>query len=192
MSKLLFFDTETSGLPKKWKAPIEDGNNWPRLVQIAWIIFDENGERIRSQNHIIKPENFLIPEEASKIHGISTEKAIECGKDLLFVLNELNREIDNSDILVAHNINFDSKIVGAEMIRKNLTTNLFTKRLVCTMESTTSFCQIPGLYGNKWPKLSELHMKLFDVDFQEAHDASADIEATARCFWKLKELNIIK
>ena len=174
-----------------WKAPIADGNNWPRLVQIAWIIFNENGERIRSKDYIIKPENFLIPEEASKIHGISTEKAMELGEDLLLVLNDLNNEINNSDILIAHNINFDSKIVGAEMIRKNLTTNLFAKRLVCTMESTTSFCQIPGLYGYKWPKLSELHIKLFNEDFQEAHNALADIEATAKCFWKLKELKLI-
>ena len=115
-----------------------------------------------------------------------------CGKDLLVVLNALNREIDNSDILVAHNINFDSKIIGAEMIRRNLTTNLFAKRLVCTMESSTNFCQIPGDYGYKWPKLSELYIKLFGEDFQEAHNASADIEAAAKCFWKLKELNIIK
>ena len=100
MSKLLFFDTETSGLPLNWKAPLADENNWPRLVQIAWIIFNENGERIGSQDYIIKPENFFIPKEASKIHGISTEKAMQCGKDLLFVLNTLNREINNSDILI--------------------------------------------------------------------------------------------
>ena len=188
----LFFDTETTGLPKDWKAPITDSNAWPRLVQVAWIVFNEKRERIRKENYIIKPENFLIPEEASKIHGISTEKAIMCGKDLLFVLNALNREIDNSDMLVAHNINFDSKIVGAEMIRRNLTTNLFAKRLVCTMESSTNFCQLHGDYGYKWPKLSELYIKLFGENFQDAHNASSDIEAAAKCFWKLKELNIIK
>ncbi|MBU1043159.1 MAG: 3'-5' exonuclease [Candidatus Omnitrophica bacterium] len=189
---ILFFDTETSGLPRNWKAPISDGNNWPRLVQIAWIVFNEKGERIRTKDYIIKPEGFLIPAEAAKIHGISTEKAINDGKDLSAVLNEFNGEINSSDILVAHNINFDSKIIGAEMIRKEITTNLFSRKLVCTMESTTNFCKIPGLYGNKWPKLSELYMKLFGEDFEEAHNASADIEATAKCFWKLKEINIIK
>jgi len=189
---ILFFDTETSGLPRNWKAPVTDGNNWPRLVQIAWIIFNDNGQRISTKDYIIKPEGFIIPEEASKIHGISTEKAIKDGKELSVVLNEFNKEIDNVDILVAHNINFDSKIVGAEMIRKEIKTNLFSKKLICTMESTTNFCQIPGLYGNKWPKLSELHVKLFGEDFEEAHNALVDIEATAKCFWKLKELNIIK
>jgi DNA polymerase III alpha subunit (gram-positive type) len=89
-------------------------------------------------------------------------------------------------------MNFDSKIIGAEMIRKNLTTNLFSKQLICTMEVSSAFCKIPGNYGYKWPKLSELYIKLFGEDFKEAHNASSDIEATAKCFWKLKELNIIK
>jgi DNA polymerase III epsilon subunit-like protein len=188
---LLFFDTETTGLPKDWKAPITDINNWPRLVQIAWIVFNEDGERINNEDYIIKPEKFLIPEEASKVNGITTDIALTDGRDLLEVLCALNREIDNADILVAHNMNFDSKIIGAEMIRKKLTTNLFSKRLICTMEVSTNFCKIPSNYGYKWPKLSELHIKLFGEDFQEAHNASVDIQATAKCFWKLMELNII-
>jgi DNA polymerase III alpha subunit (gram-positive type) len=188
---ILFFDTETSGLPKNWRAPITDSSNWPRLVQIAWIVFNEEGERIYNEDNIIKPENFLIPEEASNIHGITTEIALAKGRDLIEVLQALNNKIDNSDILVAHNMNFDSRIIGAEMIRNNLSTNLFNKQLICTMEASTNFCALPSDYGYKWPKLSELHVKLFGENFQEAHNASVDIEATAKCFWKLKELNII-
>jgi DNA polymerase III alpha subunit (gram-positive type) len=189
---ILFFDTETSGLPRKWNAPITQSSNWPRLVQIAWIVFNEEGERISKSDYIIKHENFLIPVEASNIHRITTDKALSEGKDLIEVLNKFNIEIDNCNILVAHNMNFDSKIIGAEMIRKNLTTNLFSKQLICTMEVSSAFCKIPGNYGYKWPKLSELYIKLFGEDFKEAHNASSDIEATAKCFWKLKELNIIK
>ncbi|MFA7288363.1 MAG: 3'-5' exonuclease [Melioribacteraceae bacterium] len=189
---ILFFDTETTGLPINWNIPITDSSNWPRLVQIAWIVFNDIGERLNNENNIIKPENFLIPLEASNIHGVTTEKALSEGRDLIEVLNAFNCEIDNCDTLVAHNMNFDSKIIGAEMIRINLATNLFAKRLICTMETSTNFCKIYSNAGYKWPKLSELYFRLFGVDFQDAHDASADVEATAKCFWKLKELSIIK
>ena len=78
----LFFDTETTGLPKNWKAPVTDLNNWPRMVQIGWILCDSEGNRMATSDFIIKPENFTIPYDASKIHGISTEKAIREGENL--------------------------------------------------------------------------------------------------------------
>ena len=161
-------------------------------MQVAWIVFNDNGSKIKSEDYIIKPDNFIIPGEASNIHGITTDRAFSIGKELMDVLQALNSEIDNASILVAHNMDFDANIIGAEMIHKNLKTSLFSKKLICTMKSTVDFCAIYGNYGLKWPKLSELHLKLFGENFQEAHNASADIEATAKCFWKLKELNIIK
>jgi len=82
----LFFDTETTGLPKNWKAPVTDLNNWPRMIQIAWILCDQNGTRIESDDFIIQPEGFTIPSDASRVHGISTEKAIREGEDLEQVL----------------------------------------------------------------------------------------------------------
>ncbi len=51
----LFFDTETTGLPRNYKAPVSDSNNWPRMVQIAWRLMDEKGGEIDSQDFIIKP-----------------------------------------------------------------------------------------------------------------------------------------
>lgn len=188
----LFFDTETTGLPRNWKAPITDSNNWPRLVQIAWLVFDIDGNRVDTQEFIIKPEGYTIPADASRVHGITTSIALDKGVELLTVLKAFNQEIDSASTLVAHNISFDSKIIGAEMFRKKLNTNFNNKQSICTMEASTNFCKIPGNYGYKWPKLSELHMKLFGKDFEEAHNASVDIEATARCFWKLKEMKIIK
>lgn len=189
---LLFFDTETTGLPINWKAPVTDSANWPRLVQIAWIVFHDDGNRIDSKDFIIKPECYIIPEDASRVHGITNAIALNKGLELFKVLNLFNQEIDRADILVAHNINFDLKIIKAEMFRKNLNTNLNNKQLICTMEASTNFCNIPSDYGYKWPKLSELHIKLFGTDFQEAHNASVDIEATVKCFWKLIEMKIIK
>jgi DNA polymerase III alpha subunit (gram-positive type) len=59
------------------------------------------------------------------------------------------------------------------------------------MQAATEFCRLPGPYGYKWPRLSELHTKLFGVDFDKAHDASVDINATEKCFWAMRKLGLI-
>jgi len=187
----LFFDTETTGLPINWKASVQEVNNWPRMVQIAWILYDANGNRIDEKDFIIKPEGFSIPDDATRVHGISTEYAMDTGQDLGFVLKLFSEKIETAGILIAHNMSFDEKIVGAEFIRKNIQNKLFQKNRICTMKESTDYCQIPGHYGYKWPKLSELHIELFGEDFEEAHNAAVDINATAKCFWKMKGLEVI-
>ena len=187
----LFFDTETTGLPKNWKAPVTDLNNWPRLVQLAYLYYDNNGNKIAGGDFIIKPEGFTIPAEVSKIHGISTERALKEGQPILDVLNSFQSLIEQATYLVAHNMAFDEKIVGAEFLRNGMTNSIPSKKKICTMERTTNFCAIPGPYGYKWPKLSELHYKLFSANFDEAHNAAVDITATAKCFWELKRLGKI-
>ena len=99
--------------------------------------------------------------------------------------------MNRSKKLVAHNMQFDEKIVGAEFIRNNIKNSLPSKERICTMLKSKEFCAIPGSYGLKWPTLSELHTKLFGRDFDNAHDAYSDITATANCFWELKKLRII-
>jgi DNA polymerase-3 subunit epsilon len=187
----LFFDTETTGLPKNWKAPISDLDNWPRLVQLAFLYYDNTGKLISGGDFIIKPQGFTIPTSASRIHGISTKKALSEGQPLLSVLQHFNSLVDEASCLVAHNMSFDEKIVGAEFLRKGMQNSINSKNKVCTMEKSTIFCAIEGHYGYKWPKLSELHYKLFKTGFEEAHNAAADISATAKCFWELKRIGII-
>ena len=188
----LFFDTETDGLPRSWNAPVSQLSNWPRLVQIAWLLFDDDGNELESKSHIIKPVGFKIPEAAARIHKITTEIALREGVEIKPVLRAFASSIDKSDVLVAHNMSFDEKIVGAEFIRGDIPNNLDQKKKVCTMLSSTNFCELTRNYSDyKWPTLSELHIKLFGADFTGAHDATTDIKATAKCFWKLREMNLI-
>ena len=187
----LFFDTETTGLPKNYKAPVSDLNNWPRLVQLAYLYYDKSGNKISEGNFIIKPDGFTIPAEASKVHGISTERALQEGQSIIPVLQHFTELVKEADYLVAHNMSFDEKIVGAEFLRNGMSNSIQFKNKICTMQKTTNFCAIEGQYGYKWPKLSELHYKLFKKNFKEAHNASVDITATAKCFWELKRLGII-
>ena len=187
----LFFDTETTGLPKKWNAPISDLNNWPRLVQIAWMCYDEFGNEISSKSEIIRPEGFTIPAESSKIHGITTEIANKKGTSLKKALVEFTSAMNESRVLVAHNMTFDEKVLEAEFLRTKIPNSLFKQKKVCTKEIATEFCKISGNYGYKWPTLSELYIKLFGSDFEGAHNALADVSACARCFFELKKLGIV-
>ena len=185
----LFFDTETTGLPKDWKAPVTDVENWPRLVQLAWLTYDANGKKLDGNANIVKPDGFEIPEHASKIHGITTERAWGEGEFLDLVLKEFYGRLEMATVIIGHNITFDANIVGAEFIRAKLPAINPKPARICTMMGSRSYCALPRM---KWPKLTELHQKLFGCAFEGAHDASSDIAATAKCFWKLVALGVIK
>jgi len=189
----LIFDTETTGLPQNWKAPLTDFDNWPRLVQLAWQVHDVEGKLVDVQNYIVKPEGFDIPYNASKIHGISTERATKEGLALSEVLEIFIQELKKAQFVVGHNISFDNNIVGCEFLRKNMPNLLQSIPAIDTKNDATDFCKIPGGRGGrfKWPSLTELHEKLFSSTFSQAHNASADVEATARCFLELLRLDII-
>ena len=187
----LFFDTETTGLPQNWKAPVTNTSNWPRMVQLAWIQYDNQGALVASGNHIIRPEGFTIPADVARIHGITTERALSTGEAIKSVLDLFQTKILASTTLVAHNMSFDEKIVGAEFLRSLRPNYVDGKAKICTMDRTTNYCALPGPYGYKWPKLQELHRKLFGSGFEDAHDAFVDIKITAKCFWELKRKGIV-
>lgn len=188
----LIYDTETTGLPKDFNAPLSDSDNWPRLVQLAWQIHDEEGQLLEVKNYIVKPEGFTIPYNAEKIHGISTKRALKQGMPLEEVLEEFEKDIAKARFLVGHNLSFDLNIVGAEHCRLNKGSELLKKEVIDTKDESTNFCAIPGRGGRfKWPSLTELHEKLFGVAFEEAHNAAADVEATTRCFLELVRLSVI-
>jgi DNA polymerase III subunit epsilon len=189
----LFFDTETTGLPRNYRAPVEALDNWPRVVQIAWLNYSNSGRLLSENSYIIRPEGFIIPKEATKIHGITTKKALVDGDDLKTVLAQFANDVKKANLVVAHNIEFDDKIVSAEFLRKNINHTLSTKPKVCTMRSSTDFCKIPNNYGKyKWPNLKELHVTLFDHEFEDVHNALADVKACAKCFFELKKQGVIK
>jgi DNA polymerase III epsilon subunit-like protein len=188
----LFFDTETTGLPRNWNAPVSDLGNWPRMVQIAWLLYEANGTKISGQDYIIRPQGYTIPQDAAKIHGITTERAENNGVSLKAVLEDFSKVIERASHLVAHNMSFDEKIVGAEFLREGITHRLSQTKKICTMTATTGYCKLPGNYGDyKWPKLSELHFTLFHEKFEEAHNAVVDISVCAKCFWELKRRGIL-
>jgi DNA polymerase-3 subunit alpha len=187
----LIFDTETTGLPKSWNAPITDTDNWPRCIQIAWQLHDSLGNVIEHNDFLIQPDGFNIPYDAERIHGISTDLAQEQGIELEEGLGLFNAALKKTKFIVGQNVGFDINIMGCEFHRLGVENNLTELPLLdtCT-EKTALLCQIPGGRGGKFklPTLTELHKHLFGVDFAEAHNATADVEATTRCFLELIRL----
>ena len=174
----LIFDTETTGLPRNYNAPLSDSDNWPRVVQIAWQLHDVKGGLISANSIIVKPNGFTIPFNAAQVHGISTERAVAEGHDLQTVMNEFVEALKQTKYLCGHNIEFDLSIIGAEFIRLGMPNYFTGKPVIDTKnDAVTDFCAIPGGKGGKykWPKLEELYRKLFNEGFEEAHNAAFDV-----------------
>jgi len=197
MNKILFLDTETTGKARDFKAPYTDTKNWPRIVQLAWSIYDQTGQKIKDQSFIIRPDNWVIGGEVSQIHGITTERAKEDGVPIAGVVDALEVDLIGCDFVVCHNVLFDRNVVLCEYVRLvdgygaawPHTVDYPTIRHYCTMEMSTPILKIPGPYGDKWPKLDELYFFLFNRPIpgrEQFHDAMVDVRATAECFFKLK------
>jgi DNA polymerase-3 subunit alpha len=189
----LIFDTETTGLPKKWKAPLSDFDNWPRMVQLAWQCHDIEGNFLFAKNHVITPEGYTIPEDVVAVHGITTEIAFEKGIPLKEALLDFMEDVRKSKYIIGHNVSFDVNIVGCELLRCEMDEqDLLGASALDTMTGSKEYCDLKRKGQLKNPTLTELHMRLFGVPFAEAHNAAADVEATSRCFLELIRVQGLK
>ncbi len=187
----IVIDCETTGLPRNWKAPVSDAANWPRVVQLAWSRIDGQLGKIESVSRLIRPDGFVIPAAAERVHRISTRRATEEGMPLAAVLGEFAGAVGQSEVVVAHNLQFDESVLSAEYLRCGMEPPFGAKRRICTMRRSAGLCRLPGAYGYKWPSLAELHRTLFGTGFEEAHDAAADVTACADCFIELERRRLL-
>ena len=184
----IIFDTETTGLPKRWNAPLTDSENWPRCIQIAWQVHADSGELLSHEDYLIQPNGFTVPYDAEQIHGISTALAEQQGRPLDEVLTLFSTALEQAEYVGGHNVTFDLNIMGAEFLRLGDHNPLEEAQVIDTCsEETAQLCQLPGGRGGKFklPTLTELYIHLFGAGFGEAHNATADVEATTRCFLEL-------
>jgi DNA polymerase III epsilon subunit-like protein len=207
--RLLIFDTETTGLPQSKFIGPSTLHQWPYIVQFSYIIYDTSlNDIILTKDYIIKlPENILITEETSKIHGITNEMSQQNGVQINDVLSEFFYFLRGVDILIGHNIEFDINMLKIELLRiieKNSLTQeqikfykyelhflINFKNISCTLKDSIKFCNIQLIDKNgksflKYPKLIELHEKLFNKIPSNLHNSFNDILITLRCFMKLK------
>jgi len=207
--RILVFDTETTGLPEiKFISPTTL-HQWPHIVQFSYIIYDTSlNDIIITKDYVIKiPESISISEESSKIHGITNDISAKRGVDINDVLSEFFYFLRGVDLLIGHNVEFDINMIKVELLRiinnSDLTqeqikfykyelhflTNF--KNICCTLKDSIKFCNIQLIDKNgktflKYPKLIELHEKLFNKSPTNLHNSFNDILVTLRCFMKLK------
>lgn len=186
----LIIDTETNGLPQSYHLPVTDLTNWPRLISVAWGLYDEQGQELNRQYAVVKPDGYRWNRVAQRIHGITQQQAEAQGKPLVSVLNQLRPSIEQADVWVGHNIDLDYGVIGAEFIRAGKQQpggiGVFPSRpTLCTMDASTK------VMPNREPvRLDELHKLLTGKAMKGMHDATADMLATARCFFELKRRNV--
>jgi DNA polymerase III epsilon subunit-like protein len=135
---LLFFDTETSDLPRDFRAPETDVHNWPHLVQVGWVLTEVDGAIVDSQVHLIRPEGFQISPGSFNKHGISTAYATEHGVGIVDVLTKFAEAAQGATNAIAHNLDFDSKVMGAAFTRIRVANPLRGNQLRCTMTEATN------------------------------------------------------
>ena len=193
---ILFFDTETNGLPANYKLGVTATDNWPRLIQLGWIITDESGNILKRKSQLSYPQSFTIDADVTRLTGITTADAQRNGIALSDVLSEFMADVKSASLLVGHNVDFDMHIMGCELYRMGMNYRvLIDKPSVCTMVRSTDFCAIPSTSryysGYKFPSLTELYTKLFGHAFSGAHDALSDITATKDCYFELLRRGIV-
>jgi DNA polymerase-3 subunit alpha len=211
--RVLVFDTETSGLPKSKIINASTLHLWPFIVQFSYIIFDNDSKNIEKiYDKIIKVKTYnVISEESIKLHGITNEISDTKGVNLINVLTEFLYDLDKVDLMIGHNIEFDISMIKVELLRiineyekdetmkeklkSQLEFILNLDKTYCTMRNSIDLCKIEkensrGKYF-KFPSLTELHEKLFNIKPKSLHNSLNDILITLRCFIKMYDDNDI-
>ena len=188
--KIFVYDTETTGFISKKETNLD---LQPKIVQFAgilwelkdWIFTEE--KRI---NILINPQ-IPIPFWSSQVHHIY-DIDIKDSPFIKDVIEEILSYINEPDITIWHNIEYDEDMIKLELKRLTQEYMYKPKQTVCTMKNSVDFCAIRWNWARfKYPKLWELHKKLFWEYFIWAHDAMTDVEATLRCFVELVKQNVI-
>ena len=197
--KYLIFDTETTGLPLNYNAPPDDFKNWPYVIQIAWLLFDDEHKLIEHSNFYLK-QPVVIPAEVTNVHGFTTAMMLEQGIEPSKVYANFNKAIGNTEYLISHNIDFNVPTVHCDFLRNGMQWDFPNNKMLCTMKKGEKFCKIPQGDGKyKWSTLSELYQKCFHPGFTmkifpdaATYSANTDACTTAKCFLTLKEWGFFK
>ena len=192
---ILVFDTETSGLPLDRLGKISDSSNWPHIMQLSFIVYDTGKNRVLKEgDYIINvPDNVEISPESTAIHGIDRKRCNREGIPIKEAIREFKKWLNIADMVVAHNMEFDKKMIMVECSRNKMMHSLYNnKAYFCTMKSSGDLCKLvaiskkSGKQYYKYPTLMELHDKLFGSTPRNLHDSFVDILICFRCFYKIR------
>jgi len=187
-NSFLVFDCETTGFVD-FKAP-PHADSQPRLVQLACILFSKEGEAQSELSLLIRPDGWIIPQAAASVHGITTERASMNGIPLHVALMCFHQLAKRAQTIVAFNMAYDEPVITGECWRTSMPHPFRSDNKFCAMLGCKNILKLPGKFQGdyKWPKLSEAYRHFFNEDFDRAHDAMADVRATAKIVLELKKI----
>ena len=186
---LLFIDTETSGIPRKWNSPKENQKDWPYILQISWIIYTQLGSHVKTENHYINTGNIKINKESQRIHGITLELLKEVGKERKDVINLLKSDLlEFQPMVIGHFLEFDHKMLDVGFHRAGIENIVKNLSHFCTMKVTFN---LDFMNPGRYLRLPELYKYLFKKEQMNQHDAKCDAQATADCFFELVKRGVI-
>ena len=192
---ILVYDCETTGLVRctDYTDP-----NMPFLASIAAILYDEEARRIvASINSMIQPDGWIMPEDAGLVNGLTNEALQQLGVPAPILLPACIALMFKANLRVAHNVDFDSKVIAAALWRHIIkedseeTAHATVKKWLalpsyCTMQESKSIVNALDKRGRiKYPKLTEAYKFFFDRELDRAHSANADAVATLEIYLAL-------
>lgn len=193
---VLFFDTETTGIPERSCNWDTDFEQYPHVVQMAWL----HGCKV--ETHIIRPDGWEIPQGTVDVHGITTEYALEHGEPFASVVDMFIQDCHDAGLICGHNIHFDTSIIKANILRElgreyydanDVENALYKGKRIDTMRPTMKWVDARMANGRlKFPNLSELYSRCFPGESFPAHDALEDVKAVAKCLPVIVELGLVE
>ncbi len=116
MKTILFYDTETNGLPL-WSIPSSDPSQ-PYIVQLAAeLCIEETGAVLGAIDLLIRPEGWVIPLEITAINGITTDQAEQFGVPVKAALDSFLELWCNANLRCGHNESFDMRMMRIAIMR---------------------------------------------------------------------------
>ena len=195
MNIALVYDTETTGLPL-FKEPSEHPGQ-PHIVQLGAVLVDLDTWQILSTLDVmVRPEGWTIPEEVSKIHGITTEMAGDLGVPESLAA-EMLLDMWRGRLRIAHNEQFDARIVRIACMRHFEPTQADAWKegvAECTANLATPIVKIPptermkaaGFTKFKTANLGEAFKHFTGRDLVGAHSALVDVRACLDVYRAIK------
>jgi len=181
---LLFIDTETTGIPKRWKLPYSEIENWPSAIQVSWILYEDNGSEVKREDCYINVSDLEISAKSFKIHGITKEFLSKNGKDRKPVLEKLSKDIQQyQPIIIGHFTKFDIDTLSCDFYREGLENPFKQSTFYCTMLKSKDYNFNPSVI---YLRLNQLFEFLFNKKMQPSHNAMIDAEITAKCFFEIR------
>ncbi|MFD2963258.1 MULTISPECIES: 3'-5' exonuclease [Olivibacter] len=180
---LLFIDTETTGLPKKWTVGYSTKDNWPSAVQVAWIVFTKDGREIKRENFYVNEDDVVVSRQAQLVHRIKGSYLRTFGVPRCAVMEKLSSDLRQfKPLVVGHFVALDFHVLGADFYRCAMENPLGDLRLFCTMLASSGYVKKPWI---KYLRLNELYQELFEKELEKAHNALLDADATAKSYFEL-------